>query len=172
MDPKQIKELMTTMERHKIQKLHLKEKNGVEITLERETQEKSHHHHPEGRREAFFPAHAAHPPQATHPPHAAHTLPPAPNPQGTPAAEAPQEKSGYQITSPMVGTFYPAPTPDEPAFVKKGDSVTESTVVCIVEAMKVMNEVKAGVKGVVKKVLVNEGEAVEFGTALFEIEET
>ncbi|MCG3179067.1 MAG: hypothetical protein BIFFINMI_01398 [Phycisphaerae bacterium] len=71
------------------------------------------------------------------------------------------------ITSPMVGTFYAAPSPDDPPFIKTGDNVDEETVVCIVEAMKVMNEIKAEVRGTIAKILVNNGEAVEYGQPVF-----
>jgi acetyl-CoA carboxylase biotin carboxyl carrier protein len=74
------------------------------------------------------------------------------------------------IVSPMVGTFYLSSAPNQPTFVKVNDSVREDTVVCIIEAMKVMNEVKAGKTGVIKEVLVENGHPVEFGTKLFRIE--
>ncbi len=74
------------------------------------------------------------------------------------------------ITSPIVGTFYLAPSPDAQPFVKPGDKVGPETVVCIVEAMKVMNEVKAEVSGVIRRILVENGTPVEFGQPLFEIE--
>jgi acetyl-CoA carboxylase biotin carboxyl carrier protein len=83
-----------------------------------------------------------------------------------PAAEAP---IGEAITAPIVGTFYEAPAPDAGPFVKVGDTVTADTVVCIIEAMKVMNEVKAERSGVIKKVLVENARAVEYGQPLFEI---
>jgi acetyl-CoA carboxylase biotin carboxyl carrier protein len=73
------------------------------------------------------------------------------------------------IESPMVGTFYISPAPDQPPFVKVGDKVNENTVVCIIEAMKVMNEVKAGINGTVVEVLVDTSQPVEFGTPLFRI---
>ena len=79
------------------------------------------------------------------------------------------EKCSF-IKSPMVGTFYASPAPDNPAFVKPGDRVSEDTVVCIIEAMKVMNEVKAGMNGVVKEILQQSSGPVEFGTKLFKIE--
>lgn len=83
-------------------------------------------------------------------------------------APAPAEPAdGTFVTAPMVGTFYSTPSPEAPPFVKVGDQISEDTVVCIVEAMKVMNEVKAGVKGTVKEVLVDAGHPVEFGTKLF-----
>lgn len=77
--------------------------------------------------------------------------------------------SGVFVTSPMVGTFYTASAPDAPPLVKVGDTIHKDTVVCIIEAMKVMNEVKAGVSGTVTEVLVENGHPVEFGTKLFSI---
>jgi acetyl-CoA carboxylase biotin carboxyl carrier protein len=74
------------------------------------------------------------------------------------------------IASPIVGTFYAAPAPDAPPFVKVGDTVDADTVVCIVEAMKVMNEIKAEQCGVIRKVLVDNATPVEFGQPLFEID--
>lgn len=100
---------------------------------------------------------------------------PAPAPAAAPAAGAPAAAAtpaatGPTIDSPMVGTFYSASNPDSPAFVKPGDSVTADTVVCIVEAMKVFNEIKAEKAGKIKAVLVENGEAVEFGQAIYELE--
>jgi acetyl-CoA carboxylase biotin carboxyl carrier protein len=86
------------------------------------------------------------------------------------APSVPPEAKGSFITSPMVGTFYSTPAPDKPPFVKKGDRVTKDTIVCIVEAMKVMNEVKAGVNGTIVEVLCDHAQPVEFGTKLFRIE--
>lgn len=100
----------------------------------------------------------------------------APAPAATPAPAAPTSggsapaAKGPSIDSPMVGTFYSASNPDSPAFVKPGDSVTADTVVCIIEAMKVFNEIKAEKSGKVKAVLVENGDAVEFGQPLFELE--
>jgi acetyl-CoA carboxylase biotin carboxyl carrier protein len=73
------------------------------------------------------------------------------------------------VTSPMVGTFYLKPAPSEPAFVEPGDRVTADQTVCIVEAMKIMNEVAAKVAGIVERILVENGEPVEFGQPLFAI---
>ena len=88
-----------------------------------------------------------------------------PAPTGAPAtAEATRYK---QIRSPMVGTFYQAPSPETDPYTEAGQLVEEDTVVCIVEAMKVMNEIKAEMKGKIVEVLVNNGEAVEFGQPLF-----
>lgn len=71
------------------------------------------------------------------------------------------------IESPMVGTFYQSPGPDKPPFVSVGSAVGPDTVVCLVEAMKIFNEIKAGVSGTIERVVVRSGEAVEFGQPLF-----
>lgn len=88
----------------------------------------------------------------------------------TPAAKGAEvEAQGIFVTSPMVGTFYSCPSPEDPPFVKVGDRIEKDTVVGIVEAMKVMNEIKAGVAGIVAEVLVTNGQPVEFGTKLYRI---
>ncbi len=74
-----------------------------------------------------------------------------------------------EISAPMVGTFYKSPSPDADAFVKVGDSVDEGTVVCIIEAMKVMNQIKAEKSGVIQRILVEDASPVEFGQGLFVI---
>ena len=71
------------------------------------------------------------------------------------------------IASPMVGTFYTSPDPASPPFVKGGDHVTPDTVVCIIEAMKVFNEIKAGVTGIIRRVMAGNETAVEYGQPLF-----
>ncbi len=81
-----------------------------------------------------------------------------------------EEEGLVTISSPMVGTFYRSPAPDAPPFVEEGDEVNEDDVVCIIEAMKIMNEIKAEVKGRIRKVLVENGESVEFGQPLFLVE--
>lgn len=90
-------------------------------------------------------------------------------PLATSPSEQKEDANAIYVTSPMVGTFYTTPSPDDPAFIKVGDKVDKNTVVCIVEAMKVMNEVKAGVTGTIAGVLVENGHPVEFGTKLFRI---
>jgi len=85
------------------------------------------------------------------------------------AEKAAQDEIAVFVTSPMVGTFYHSPSPNDPPFVKVGDRVEKNTVVCIIEAMKVMNEVKAGVSGTVAEVLVENNHPVEFGTKLLRI---
>jgi acetyl-CoA carboxylase biotin carboxyl carrier protein len=76
---------------------------------------------------------------------------------------------GIEIKSPMVGTFYTAPSPESPAFLTVGQQVTPDTVVCIIEAMKVMNEVKAEVSGVVTEICAENGKPVQFGQTLFRL---
>jgi acetyl-CoA carboxylase biotin carboxyl carrier protein len=84
------------------------------------------------------------------------------------AHAAPSADEGLiAVISEMVGTFYTASNPDADPYVKVGDHVDADTVVCIIEAMKVFNEIKAGVRGTIAKVLVESGKAVEFGTPLF-----
>lgn len=142
MEKKDIKELIELLEESNLRKLVLKEKD-FEIQLEKDGP--SHHH----------PAPVAH--KAHHPAPPAHSHEPEP------------AKQGHYVESPMVGTFYSAPAPDQPDFVKVGDRVSENTTVCIIEAMKVMNEVKAGKSGTIEEVLLNSSDPVEFGTKLFRI---
>lgn len=91
----------------------------------------------------------------------------------SPAAAAVQETersgSGREIVSPMVGTFYRAASPESPPFVDVGKEVTEETVVCIIEAMKVMNEIKAEIKGVIAEIVAESGKPVQFGQVLFRL---
>ena len=97
-------------------------------------------------------------------------------PQPVPAAEPakapaqPAAPAGTPLNSPMVGTFYRAPSPGAEPFVKVGDTVKKGQVVCIIEAMKLLNEVEADADGVVREVCVENGQPVEFGQALFILE--
>ena len=95
---------------------------------------------------------------------------PAPEPTVAPIATPDVVESGTPLTSPMVGTFYRAPSPGAEPFVKVGDTVKKGQVVCIIEAMKLLNEVEADTNGVVKEVCVENGQPVEFGQSLFIIE--
>ena len=79
------------------------------------------------------------------------------------------DPAGPTINSPMVGTFYRSPGPGEASFIKVGDSVDENTTVCIIEAMKVMNEIKAEARGTVTRVLAEDGKPVQYGQPLFEL---
>ena len=89
----------------------------------------------------------------------------APAPAATPAEPAAQE--GHVVKAPMVGTFYRAPSPDAKAFVEVGQTVKEGDTICIIEAMKLMNEIEADATGVVKAILVENGQPVEYGQPLF-----
>jgi acetyl-CoA carboxylase biotin carboxyl carrier protein len=95
-------------------------------------------------------------------------------PGGEPAAEEAQSPEEAQrlltVTAPLVGTFYRAPSPDAEPFVQEGDRVKKGQVLCIIEAMKLMNEIESEVEGTVVKVLVENGQPVEYGEPLFLIE--
>jgi acetyl-CoA carboxylase biotin carboxyl carrier protein len=109
------------------------------------------------------PAHAA--PQAAPPAH-----PPASGPHATATPSAPEPDSGHVLVkSPIVGTYYESPAPGAPAFVKVGDAVEPGQVLCIIESMKLMNEIESEVSGIVASKLCENGRPVEYGEALFAI---
>lgn len=91
-------------------------------------------------------------------------------PAAAAVASAPAESPGVGVESPMVGTFYSAPSPDQPAFCKVGDKVSQGQTLCIIEAMKLMNEIEAEVSGTVLEMLVENGQPVQFGQVLFKID--
>ena len=91
---------------------------------------------------------------------------------GGQAAGTAAASSGIEIKSPMIGTFYRSPSPESAAYVEVGTEVGPETVVCIIEAMKVMNEIKAEAKGIVTEVLVDNAKPVEFGQPMFKIRPT
>lgn len=93
-----------------------------------------------------------------------------PAPAAAPAAAEEKSSNHIEIKSPMIGTFYRKPSPDKPAFVEVGDMVQKGDVVCIIEAMKLFNEIEAEVSGKVVKVLVDENSPVEYDQALFIID--
>ena len=93
-------------------------------------------------------------------------LPPATAPAAG-AAETPPVQEGHVVKSPMVGTFYRSPSPDAKAFVEVGQAVKEGQTICIIEAMKLMNEIEADAAGTVKAILVENGQPVEYGQPLF-----
>ena len=96
---------------------------------------------------------------------------PAPMPMmGVPAPAAEAAVSGNIITSPIVGTFYASPSPEKPAFVKVGDAVNAGDVVCIIESMKLMNEINSEFSGKVAEIYAKDGQAVEYGQKLMRIE--
>jgi acetyl-CoA carboxylase biotin carboxyl carrier protein len=86
------------------------------------------------------------------------------------ATKEPDSTPGVEILSPMPGTFYRAPSPDDPPYVKEGDSVKKGDPLCIIEAMKIMNEIEAEDNGVIQKIFIESGQAVEFNQPLFIIE--
>lgn len=94
---------------------------------------------------------------------------PAPAP-AAPAPQAPAEPAGTEVRAPIVGTFYEAASPDSKAFVQVGDTVKEGDVLCIIEAMKLMNEIESEVSGIVRKILVQNATPVEYDQPLFIIE--
>ena len=146
MDIAKLKELVALMSQHDLVEIELKDdKQGVSIKRG-------------GASLAQVITHTA-------PVHAA----PAPAPAPSPAAAAAPASNHQHIESPMVGTCYLAPNPDAAPFVKVGMNVTPDTVVCLIEAMKVFNEIKAEKSGVVEQVLIKNGQAVEFGQKLFAI---
>ncbi len=142
----EIKELMAHLEKSKLSKMIVKEKD-FELHLEKESSS-----FPAVRRPSATESYIELEPES---------------PKKVEMAKS--EEAGLFVTSPMVGTYYSSPGPDQPVFVKVGDKVTESTVVCIVEAMKVMNEVKAGMSGTITEVMMHNAQPVEFGTRLFRI---
>ncbi len=156
MDLKEIRQIIEMMKRHDLSFFHL-EREGFKIKL---------------RKGVDFdamvnkmgpPAPAPHPPS-----HAPHPDPAADSPE-SPASDAPAPSGGAKILSPMVGTFYRAAGPGEKIFANVGDTVTEDTTVCIIEAMKVMNEIKAESSGIITRILVDDATPVQFETPLFEI---
>lgn len=112
-----------------------------------------------------FPLNESAAPMASNAPSAA----PSASPSGAPA---PQEEEGIiYIKSPMVGTFYRSPSPESKPFVDPGAKVAENTVVCIIEAMKIMNEIQAEIKGTLLETLVENGQPVEYGQRLFKVKQ-
>lgn len=169
MELKQIKELMGAMSRSGMIKLSIK-KEGFELSLEREENNAFRSSDPSLEFEDFqkpsqqwlktnqILSHASDPVAEKLTDPITHQ-------------DVKETGKGIFITSPMVGTFYNSPSPDAPSFIKAGDKVEKNTLVCIIEAMKVMNEIKAHLTGTVLEVLVESGQPVEFGTKLFRIKE-
>jgi len=167
LDFKEIKQIIELMTKNSLASFHL-ERDGNTLELKRGVDV-------DAVAELVGKLHAAVPQQVTYQasPGMAAAAPgpvqtPAPHAQTTPGA-AVEEPAGPTINSPMVGTFYRAPGPSDPIFVKEGDHVTEDTTVCIIEAMKVMNEIKAETKGTIVRVLVDDATPVQYGEPLFEI---
>ena len=153
MDIRKIKKLIELVEESGITELEVSEEEGS-VRISRAT--------------VAAPANVQYSiPAAAPTPVAAPTAPAAA--QAAPAA-APEEITGHKIRSPMVGTFYRSPSPEAKAFVEVGQTVKVGDALCIVEAMKMMNRIEADKAGVVKAILVNDGEPVEFDEPLIIIE--
>ena len=151
MELKDIKILIELMKKNDLSVFQM-EQNGFKILLKK------------GQPPAVYaPAAAAAPAPATLP------APLAAAPVAAATSAAADEAPGEEIASPMVGTFYQAMSPEAPPYVKVGDAVKPDTVVCIIEAMKVMNEIKAEIAGVVAEILVENGKPVQFGQPLFRL---
>ena len=149
MELKDIKAIIDLMKRNDLSVFEM-EKNGFRLKLQKG-----------GGEQPIFAA-----------PVAPQIIAAAPAPAAAPAesrSAAAPSVPGKEIISPMVGTFYRAPSPESPAFIDVGQEVNEDTVVCIIEAMKVMNEIKAEVKGVIAEVVAENGKPVQFGQALFKV---
>jgi acetyl-CoA carboxylase biotin carboxyl carrier protein len=154
MDLKDIKAIIDLMRKNSISEFEL-ERQDFKIKLKRGTSGVN----PMSEEPGFYAVPAAAP------------LPLAPA-VPTAAAAAPAAAAGaglLEIKSPMIGTFYRAPSPDAQVYVEAGSEVNPETIVCLIEAMKVMNEIKAEVKGVVTHILVENAKPVEFGQPLFRI---
>ena len=164
MDLKDIKVIVDLMKKNAVSEFEMEE-GDFKIKLKRESGKprKGETVVVQEAAPMILPAAAAAP--AAVPVAAATPAPAAPAPVApAPAAEGPEVKS------PMIGTFYRKPSPDADSFVEVGSVVEPETVVCIIEAMKVMNEIKAEVKGTIAEVLLEDGKPVEYGQALFRIE--
>ena len=139
MDIKEIKAVIDLMRKNSLTEFEY-EKDGTKIRIQRG---------PDGKPQVFSSS---------------------PNLIATPTlAPTPPAESLPTINSPMVGTFYGSPAPDAPAYISVGTAVTPESVVCIIEAMKVMNEIKAEMSGTITEILVESGKPVEFGKPLFRI---
>lgn len=157
MDLERLRELIRIFETSGLSELELIEEDGRRICLKKPTAQQ---HAVQAPIPLLAPhVAAASAPVAQHAPHA---------PASEPTA-APEEEFVHTIDSPMVGTFYAAPAPGEPPFVRVGDTVEENQTVCIVEAMKLMNEVTAKEPVIIERILVENGEPVEFGQPLFAV---
>jgi len=158
MDIKEIKAVIDLMRKNSLTEFEY-EKDGTKIRIRRG---------PDGEPQVFASSPSLIPAPTVLP--IATGLPlSAPPPAPAPAAPAAAQEKLPSINSPMVGTFYSSPAPDAPAYVEVGTVVNAETVVCIIEAMKVMNEIKAEMSGTITEILAENGKPVEFGKPLFRI---
>jgi acetyl-CoA carboxylase biotin carboxyl carrier protein len=154
LDLKEIKELIALIRKNDLSEFSL-EQEGFKITLKRGGDLQ-----PIVTTQSFAPAPIAAAPAL---------LPAASAPAASPAAGSGGSSGDRDLPSPMVGTFYAAASPDSAAFVSVGQQVTPDTTICIIEAMKVMNEIKAETSGVITEILAENGKPVQYGQALFRI---
>jgi acetyl-CoA carboxylase biotin carboxyl carrier protein len=165
-DIRKLKELVRLMVHNDLTELDLRDKEE-QVTLRRPSASAA----PPIAQHAVMPIHSSAPYSLSHvPTHAIAPATPAAAPAGPPAAAADDTAGLQPIASPMVGTFYASGKPDSPPFIKVGDHVSPDTVVCIIEAMKIFNEIKAEATGTVRKILAKNATSVEFGQALFLIQ--
>ena len=162
MNQKELKELIEFLIEKDITEFEL-ERGDVKVRIRRGTEAAAA---PADRIIAVHSAGIA-PTQVSADVHAAAPPPPA-VPPATPAAEKPEEGL-HMVHSPIVGTYYESPSPGSPPFVKPGDLVEAGQILCIVEAMKLMNEIEADVAGEIVKMLVKNGAPIEYGQELFAI---
>ena len=159
MDLKDIKALIDLMRKNDLSKFEM-EKNGFKIKLEKGT----------SNQPILTAPIALAPGLSAGAPASAASSKAAPTESAASGAESATKGGPFKdVTSPMVGTFYRSPSPESPPFVDVGAKVTEDSVVCIIEAMKVMNEIKAETSGVIAEILVENGKPVQFGQALFRV---
>jgi acetyl-CoA carboxylase biotin carboxyl carrier protein len=162
MNQKELKELIEFLIEKDIAEFEL-ERGDVKVRIKRAAEHTVVHAHPEPRFFAVPPVPAA-PVEVG----AAPTVPPAsPPPTASTAPPPPAHEGLHTVKSPIVGTFYEAPSPGAPPFVKVGDSVEVGQVLCIVEAMKLLNEIESDVAGEIVKKLANNGQPIEYGQELF-----
>jgi len=161
----QIKELIELVSLNRLQGLEL-ERSGFRLKIDGQQTAPAA---PAAPMAAASPAHAAAPaPAMTAPPAPPSTAAPAPAAAAAPAGP-PSGPPGHIVTSPIVGTFYRAASPDSPPFCEVGSSVRRGQVLCIIEAMKLMNEIESDIDGVVTEIFPQNAQAVEFGEPLFAI---
>ena len=156
MNFKEIKELIEILDQSSLTEINIEDKgNVVNLKKEKET-------------EIITPQISQQPMQQVAPQQEIATAPAASNNVDNTANGA-ADTSGKTINAPMVGTFYKSPSPEESAYVQVGDSVSNDTTVCILEAMKLFNEIQAEVTGEIVEILVEDGQMVEYGQPLFKV---
>ena len=163
MNQKELKELIDFLIEKDITEFEL-ERGDVRVRIKRGSPEPAAA--PAERIITVHPAPVVTPPTGTHVVHGHEAAPAHP---GAPAREEHRDEGLHMVRSPIVGTYYESPSPGSPPFVKVGDVVEEGQVLCIVEAMKLMNEIEADSAGEIVKMLVKNGQPIEYGQELFAI---